>query len=338
MRRQKVHFVYRKPNPGNYSIEHVFDQLTAYWESSKDTIILPKKIRLKRTYDLLTFLACFLRSLLVIYRVVHITGGCNYMVMAFPFTKRILTVHDLFYLDKGKIRYRKLYTYLFYTLPVRYASIITVVSEQTKNELLCYFPRAAKKVVVIANPLDASLEQLSKDVQKAARPKGPINILQLGSKSLKNYKNLILAAKDLDVNFTFVHGETAAVNALLAQHQLSDRAKVLSGLSFSELTAVYLAADVLFFASYAEGFGLPLIEAQAINLPVITSDLEPMRSLAPFSILVAPDDIEQIREAIASIISTGVNAESLKAASQFTGQFKVAKIATQYQKLYLPAG
>lgn len=42
---------------------------------------------------------------------------------------------------------------------------------------------------------------------------------------------------------------------------------------------LYRASDVLLFPSFAEGFGVPLIESQACGTPVITTDAGPMREL-----------------------------------------------------------
>jgi glycosyltransferase involved in cell wall biosynthesis len=44
---------------------------------------------------------------------------------------------------------------------------------------------------------------------------------------------------------------------------------------------LYANADVAILPSKYEGVGLSLIEAQACGLPVITTDMEPMRSIAP---------------------------------------------------------
>jgi glycosyltransferase involved in cell wall biosynthesis len=57
------------------------------------------------------------------------------------------------------------------------------------------------------------------------------------------------------------------------------------------LTAVYNAADVLLAASMSEGFGIPIIEAQACGTPVITTNFSAMPELLRWGYLVDVDDM-----------------------------------------------
>ncbi len=47
-----------------------------------------------------------------------------------------------------------------------------------------------------------------------------------------------------------------------------------------EIKEMYAEADLMSFCSTFEGFGLPIIEAQAMMTPVITSNLSPMKEVA----------------------------------------------------------
>ena len=63
------------------------------------------------------------------------------------------------------------------------------------------------------------------------------------------------------------------------------------------LMSFYNQAMVLLFPSLYEGFGLPIIEAQRMCVPVITSNISPMKEIVNKSaILVNPKDINDIKK------------------------------------------
>ncbi len=71
----------------------------------------------------------------------------------------------------------------------------------------------------------------------------------------------------------------------------------------NQLVDLYKTSDMLLFPSLKEGFGMPIIEAQAASLPVITSNIEPMNIVAGKGALyVDPFDSNSIKEAVKKII------------------------------------
>ena len=331
----KIHFIYRKTNPGNYSIESIYDQLLSYWKKHPEHEIDPIKVQLNYNYDLGAFLRCWFGSLLGNYKCIHVTGGCHYMMLAFPRARRILTIHDLVRFQEPNMRFWGLYRLLFYTLPIRFSHKIIVVSEATKAVLVNQYPKAKDKIEVIDNPLHPSFIEAGKKLNSAARPNKPLHILQIGDKALKNYERLLEATHRLHVEYTFIHANTERIKTLLKQYKLNDKARILSALSQEKLLQAYCEADVLFFASQAEGFGLPLIEAQAIGLPIITSDRLPMKTLAPYALLVDPNSADQIRSAVQSIIEKGINNNQLQQAKNEVSRYEVKHIAEAYRSVYL---
>lgn len=89
----------------------------------------------------------------------------------------------------------------------------------------------------------------------------------------------------LHTNTTKVHGGFNLA-ALIPAVGLSDDCVIVPdenqlrlGYPQKELAAVYTASDVLLAASYGEGFGVPLIEAQACGTPIITGNWTAMPDL-----------------------------------------------------------
>jgi glycosyltransferase involved in cell wall biosynthesis len=72
----------------------------------------------------------------------------------------------------------------------------------------------------------------------------------------------------------------AAIDAALAEVPAQGRVQFFQGLDAQVLQACYSLARALLFPSLAEGFGWPLIEAQACGCPVITTDEAPMTEAA----------------------------------------------------------
>jgi len=93
---------------------------------------------------------------------------------------------------------------------------------------------------------------------------------------------------------------TQEMIALVAsQPDLARRVHVLRDVSHERLRALYCGATALLFPSLQEGFGWPIIEAQACGCPVFTSDLAPMNDIgADAAVYVPPQDPDAIARAI----------------------------------------
>lgn len=69
-----------------------------------------------------------------------------------------------------------------------------------------------------------------------------------------------------------------------------DRYEYFTGMSAGYLAFIYNSANVLMAASMSEGFGIPLIEAQACGTPVITTNFSAMPELVRFGHITEPLD------------------------------------------------
>jgi len=78
------------------------------------------------------------------------------------------------------------------------------------------------------------------------------------------------------------------VRAALARLPPSADVQFLGRIDDATLEALYSSARVLLFPSLEEGFGWPLIEAQACGCPVITTDAAPMNEVAGPAALYLP--------------------------------------------------
>ncbi len=333
MSNRKVLFVFRKPNRGNYSIERVYHTIFNQLKSKTDTGFDYKKMTLKHNYDFFCFLSCFLASLFAKKYVVHITGGCNYMVMAFPLKKRILTIHDLYHYRRFKGIKGAIYNLFYYKFPISFSHKIVAVSDNTKKELIQNFKNIEKKIVVIENPLVIPKEKISKRERFFSEDQ-TMHILQIGDKPLKNYERLIEATKDLNVYYHFVHSQTKTIQLLIKQHGIENKSVVYSNLSDEQLYQLYNRVDVLFFVSEAEGFGLPLIEAQSFGVPIITSNIEPFKSIGKGSLFVNPQSVSEIKDAFRKLYGNDIVKNRIAEGKKNGERFTLKEITAKYDQLY----
>jgi glycosyltransferase involved in cell wall biosynthesis len=72
---------------------------------------------------------------------------------------------------------------------------------------------------------------------------------------------------------------TAEMRSAISTHHLEEWVIELNRVSNEDLQALYSAAQLLLFPSLEEGFGWPIIEAQACGCPVVIADREPMNEV-----------------------------------------------------------
>ncbi len=327
----RLYYVFRKPNIGDYSIEKIYNSI--FENVKKQNFDYLFKIQLKRNYDFLVFLKWFLKSFFTPKFIVHITGGCSYMTLCFPFKNRVLTIHDFIRYKQLKGLKKLIYKTFYISLPLHLAHKIVAVSESTKIEILEHMPLVISKVCVIDNPMIISTE-LIKIRDRKFSINAPIKILQIGAGIHKNYERLIQATRDLNVNYYFIHSRLEHIKNLIKKYKIEECSYIFSTVSEERLCEIYNECDVLYFASESEGFGLPIIEAQAFGLPVITSNLAPMSNIGKGGILVNPFDIQDIRNGFLLLYEGEVvNNNSSKAANN-TLNFSLKNITNQYLLLY----
>ncbi len=126
---------------------------------------------------------------------------------------------------------------------------------------------------------------------------------------------------------------TSALRDVVRQERIADRVIEATGLSNEDLQALYSHAAALLYPSLAEGFGWPIIEAQACGCPVITSCRPPMSEVAgEAAILIDPSDAG----AAAGVICAGMERRDELRAAGFRNarRFNEATIVRQYCALY----
>jgi glycosyltransferase involved in cell wall biosynthesis len=108
---------------------------------------------------------------------------------------------------------------------------------------------------------------------------------------------------------------------------------------YTDLPLLYGGAEALMYASFWEGFGMPLVEAMACGTPVITSNISSMPEVAgDAGLYVDPLSIEEIAEAMRQIaespaLRAKLSAAALERAKRFTWEETARRTLQTYQLL-----
>jgi glycosyltransferase involved in cell wall biosynthesis len=103
----------------------------------------------------------------------------------------------------------------------------------------------------------------------------------------------------------------------------------------AELEALYNGAHALVYPSYAEGYGWPVLEAQACGCPVVSSNTTSLPEVAgPGAWLRDPDDARGFAEAIVALMDPPVRAERIAAGLANAARFTEDKMLDAYARFY----
>lgn len=241
-------------------------------------------------------------------------------IQAAPFfvprkTEVTVTIHDLAFkrypetfpkLDRLKLA-------ILLHRAVRRADKLIAVSQSTKDDLLHFFPALPpERIRVIAHGLDADFfgARISPAESQAILSRYGLApqsyILHVGAlQPRKNLVRLIQAFEIAKKSMFEMKLVLAGEQAWLAETILAAREKsmyrddiILTGrLHFEELRALYQSARLCVFPSLYEGFGLPILEAFASGIPVLTASNSSLREVAGRAALYCrADSISDIAE------------------------------------------
>jgi glycosyltransferase involved in cell wall biosynthesis len=322
----KVTFFHRKPFNNYFSIENLFAEIRqalADQVSSKVAVSPYPSMGINNRLKNL-WIARTQQS-----EVNHITGDINYLALALKGSKTVLTIHDCGYMQTNNWLRRTFLHWFWIILPVRRVAVVTAISEASKRELLQYVNCSEEKVKVVHNFVSERYQY----VPKAFNKEKPV-LLHIGTKQNKNLPRLIAALEDIPCTLDIVGTLSEEQRRLLKKYRIDY--KNAENISNDQIVEKYGSCDILTFLSTHEGFGLPIVEANATGRAVLTSNLSSMPEIASdAALLVNPYSIEEIRKGILRLIRDDqLRKKLIDKGLKNVARFRLKKIAEDYYKIY----
>jgi glycosyltransferase involved in cell wall biosynthesis len=286
--------------------------------------------------------------------VLHCTANTAPLFSSIPL---IITLHDIIYLEgidfKGTAYQNLGNLYRRFLVPavVKKSNLILTVSEFEKNHIIKTLGLPLEKVKVLYNGVSARFHTRFSENQVQDfrdRYKLPAEfIMFLGNTApKKNTLNVIKAYAGL------CSKRKTAMPLVLLDYKKELVEKILADLkkpelighfvfpgyiAHQEIPLMYNAASVFLYPSLRESFGLPILEAMACGVPVLTSTTSSMPEVAgDAAVLADPFDPESIQNGMESLLDdsnlrTACREKGLERVKRFTWRASAEKLVSIYE-------
>lgn len=322
----RVTYFQRRANDGFWSLERIYSDVRENLSTDIKVSVHSSRFRsqgfFRRLYNLLS--ATFYQG-----DINHVTGDVHFLTYLLRKKITILTILDCVMLSRLKGVKWWIFWFFWYWLPEKRSAVIVTISEFTRQEVLRILKCRPEKLKVVYCSVSSVFQRCDKSFNNG-RPR----ILHIGITENKNLERHLSALEGIACNLVIIGNLSNEQQHILNRSGISYQNYV--GLSLNEIVEQYQLCDLLLFASTYEGFGLPIIEAQSIGRPVITSNICSMPEVAGgAACLVDPFDVKSIRLGINRVISDDAfRADLVANGYENAKRFSIENIALQYSKLY----
>jgi len=255
----------------------------------------------------------------------------HWLPLVTPKCKKIVTIHDLAFLNYPEYFGKGIANYLKYSTrnAIQKADKIITISQYSKNDIIVNYNVNEEKICVIYHGYDRIFD-IQRNPETSRRilnkynisheylfflgdlhlRKNPIRSIdafqQFKGKHQTDHKLVIAGRSDYLADRIFAHANNNKIKEHVVFTGYIDR---------NDLPYLMSSATALLFPSLFEGFGIPLLEAMASSTPIITSNITSMPEIVgDAGILIDPYDANSIEAAIEEIVFDRSKREYLIAA------------------------
>ena len=224
--------------------------------------------------------------------------------------KEIVTIHDVLFLDYPQYfpKTYRLKNNLLFKRSAKRADILLTVSNYSKEAISRHYHIPTEKIHITPNgillpdkniilPDTNKIYNLEKYILSVSRiePRKNYLLLLKAYNELKlyeqGYKLVIIGTKDL--NYKEFEQYYRELPNIVQQNIL------VTSVDYLELISLYKNANLFIFPSFAEGFGIPPLEAIALKCPTLCSNTTAMKEFHFLKDnLFSPHDIEELKTKI----------------------------------------
>lgn len=334
----------------------VLERLHQYKEAGKSVKPLACSFMSGKVYRMIWNIiripyACFFKE------PAEITHFFNFCIPPGVKGKKVVTIHDMAFKRYSQtVRFRtKMMLRLNLKQSIKRADAIVTVSQFTKDEILQFYRVSDEKISVVPNGVDLQKFHSNYDLTSIEKVKKKFEIteeyfLYLGTlEPRKNLVRLIEAYEEV-MNKLGNHAPTLVLaggkgwmyEEILKKREESkhpERIIFTSYLAEEDTPLLLSGATAFCFPSLYEGFGMPVLEAMACGVPVLTSNSTALTEIAKdAALLVNPFSVDEIADGMMELYQNKELREHLIAmghrrTEQYTWDVAAEKLFSVYQKV-----
>lgn len=241
----------------------------------------------------------------------------QYITPLWKTVKYIVTTHDiLFEEDRFKhyfpAKYKAINGFLF-RRSAKQAAVLTTVSKYSKQKLHELYGLPLDSIYVTPNGVSEVTSQKSERYiqEKFGCEKYLLYVSRIEPRKnhlslLKAFVNLKLYEQGYQLVFIgFYDIQSKALQEYMEAHKavLRNHVRFYSNIGGEDIHQFYFNAELFLYPSYAEGFGIPPLEAAVHEVPVICSNATAMKAFDFFGHHIDPTNQDELESAIVDALS-----------------------------------
>jgi len=114
----------------------------------------------------------------------------------------------------------------------------------------------------------------------------------------------VLMHRGFDCTLLLVGGLDTVAEKLADELKITEKITVFKNMPIPDIVNIYNSADIYVFPSFLEGFGIPVIEAMACGVPVVSSNSSSLPEvLGEAGLYFDPHDHQELADLIQNLLS-----------------------------------